>query len=58
MRSEEGFDQAEKENIESIQTCILCNSYLMVCLHIRGDNPLFYTAYISVDVAHNEIFSV
>ena len=35
---------------------ILCNIYAMVCLSIRGHNPLLYTTYISVDLTHNEIF--
>ena len=46
--------------------CVLIsNSYTMGCPPVRGDNPralatnmvlLFYTTYISVDLAHHEIF--
>ena len=37
----------------------LCNSYTMGCLPVCGDNPralAIYTTYISVDLAHREIF--
>ena len=50
----------------------ISNSYTMGCPPVRGDNPralagglsyvlvdkLFYTTYISVDLAHHEIFHV
>ena len=37
---------------------MISNSYTMGCPPVRGDNPraLVYTTYISVDLAHHEIF--
>ena len=38
---------------------VICNSYTMGCLPVRGDNPrafFFYTIYICIDLADDETF--